>query len=571
MHVRSALCLLGLLLAGLPATGVTAGPGTTITYRILFNGQVVSDEGTIAMSCGGDAACVRRVPAAPRVARAPEETGWVDYAGRRIIQTAEFSDRTRGSYILPFAELSPFRVTSDRDTILGFACVKATATVRSNQIDLWFTRDAGVRGTPALNVEPPDGLVLKTVRNGTYEVVAESYEPGTPPSAPALPTAWGDITDVSGYRERVTQSWITTVPIFTREQIRYDAAAPRSLEPDERGVLRFGGGTLVVKHVRLPASANASIWAEVVERSLGDAYDRTGSVIVIPTDRPRSFLDALRDGVAALPLLTGRDGRTYQGIAATADYLPPVEVMRFITPYGVGKFNDQLTIRGVEWADSVTYKMDVTELAPMLHGDVWIGVYVGNYDAFGHQVSLTLRYHANQQEEAPLAAETGWIQPLCCTTNVLEMDGQQYGRIFESDTLHVDFTVPAGGEAFSLRYLTTGHGGWGGGDEFNPKMNTILLDGRMIGNPVPWRSDCATFRRFSPAAGAVWNGLYNSDHSRSGWCPGTTVNPYVIPLPGLSPGAHRLSIAIPAGAPEGNSSGAWNVSAAILGTRTTRE
>jgi hypothetical protein len=56
--------------------------------------------------------------------------------------------------------------------------------------------------------------------------------------------------------------------------------------------------------------------------------------------------------------------------------------------------------------------------------------------------------------------------------------------------------------------ITTGHGGWGGGDEFNQKMKVLLVDGRRIWSYIPWRSDCGTYRNFNPASGNFWNGSF---------------------------------------------------------------
>src|SRR5699024_6216371 len=116
-----------------------------------------------------------------------------------------------------------------------------------------------------------------------------------------------------------------------------------------------------------------------------------------------------------------------------------------------------------------------------------------------------------------------------------------------------------------LRYLSTGHGGWDGGDEFNPKQNTIFIDGKKVYAYTPWRTDCATYRLENPSSGNFSNGLSSSDYSRSGWCPGTTTNPVFIPLPYLTPGWHTITIAIPQGKPEGNSFSFWNVSGVLLG------
>jgi hypothetical protein len=595
--------ILGAAILGLGFPIARAAGPATVTYRILSNGQEAPEEGRIVLECGDGVARVHNWPASRLVPTAPEEVGWIDFAGTRSVQTARFNDGSRCSFVTAFTELPTLEVTTEHDTIQGFACLKATTVIRSNRIQLWFTRDAGLRGSPSLNLVVPDGLVLKVVRNGNYEIVAEGIEgrvgattegagpatgdgrgelergeaaaaagdtaairsPRNSAATLSLPTDWGEITEAAGYRARLAESWVTTVRVFDREPIRFSGDAKGTVGPDDRGVYRCGGGTLVVRRVTLPAIEETTVFAEVVEASRGDAYDRTGSVIVIPTDRPGSFLDALHDSVASLPVLTGRDGRVYHGITAGPDYLPPVEVMRFITPFGVRHYNEQVKVRGLAWADSVVYKMEVTDLLPVLRGEAWIGVFVGNYDAGGHEVSLTLRFHANRREESSQTPVQPWLLPLCNTVNVLEMAGQEYGRIFERDTLSVEFELPARVENLRLRYLTTGHGGWENGDEFTPRVNTILIDGRVVANPVPWRSDCASFRRNNPASGNFWNGLSSSDFSRSGWCPGATVNPLIVPLSGLAPGRHRFSVAIPAGAPEGGSFSAWNVSAALTG------
>ena len=50
----------------------------------------------------------------------------------------------------------------------------------------------------------------------------------------------------------------------------------------------------------------------------------------------------------------------YFVFVATGDYQPPVELLRFITPFGVRHFNDQVTVRGIAWEDSAVYRAYVT-------------------------------------------------------------------------------------------------------------------------------------------------------------------------------------------------------------------
>jgi hypothetical protein len=116
-----------------------------------------------------------------------------------------------------------------------------------------------------------------------------------------------------------------------------------------------------------------------------------------------------------------------------------------------------------------------------------------------------------------------------------------------------------------LRYITTGHGGWENGDEFVPKKNTLLLNGKEVFSFVPWRQDCGTYRLFNPASGNFNDGLSSSDLSRSNWCPGTATQPIDIVLGNLQPGTYTLQVTIPQGAPEGGSFSAWNVSGVLFG------
>jgi hypothetical protein len=307
------------------------------------------------------------------------------------------------------------------------------------------------------------------------------------------------------------------------------------------------------------------LFVELNQHSNGDAYDRTGSVFVIPEGKEQSFLDGLRKGVKTMPEYLARNGKSYQGIVATDNFLPLVEILRFFTPFGVGYFNDKVTVYGQQWQDSTFYKQEVSELLPVLQGECWIGVFIGNYDKGGHRVSLKLKYYPGSMDVADKPAKKYWTMPLFNTVNVMEMSGQEYGTLFDRDSLKVDVTIPEGVKNIRMRYITTGHGGWENGDEYNQKMNTVLLDGKVLFQYTPWRTDCATYRKYNPASGNFWNGITSSDGSRSGWCPGTATNPVFYPIESITPGKHQISVTIPLGKNEGGSFSAWNISGVLIG------
>ena len=397
-----------------------------------------------------------------------------------------------------------------------------------------------------------------------------------------------------GYRncQRVTgrelsnlkkQKLVITTRIFDDVQLSWGQKNDH-VEGDYRvntpfdSVLHFAGGTLALKRVILPQlPSHYQTFIELHQRSNGDAYDRTGSVFVIPGASDilePNFFDGINNHPDSLPVIIGKDGQKYQGFVEALSrlkeyrissfvYSPPVELMRFFTPFGVGHFNDRVQIDGLEWADETYYKQEVTDLASLLQGEVWIGVWIGNYDGGGHKVTLDIKSYPGSEMWDDGEKREVYVTSLFNTCNVLEMAGQNYGKVFGTDSLTAIFSV-WGDEKIRLRYISTGHGGWDGGDEFTPKPNTILIDGKPMFTYTPWREDCGCYRRFNPVSGNFWNGMSSSDYSRSGWCPGTATQPVYFDLPPLKEGNHTITIAIPQGEPLGGSFSHWAVSAVLI-------
>ena len=194
---------------------------------------------------------------------------------------------------------------------------------------------------------------------------------------------------------------------------------------------------------------------------------------------------------------------------------------------------------------------------------MWVGVWIGNYDGGGHHVTVDLNSYPND-EHWDDSKRGPQVISLFNTTNVLEMAGQNYGQLFNTDSIRVSFFVPEHHNGLRLRLISTGHGGWDGGDEFNPKTNFILIDGELAFTHTPWRGDCARYREWNPVSGNFWNGVSSCDLSRSGWCPGTATQPVYFDLSYLTPGHHTLTLAIPQGAPLEGSISHWCVSGALL-------
>jgi GLPGLI family protein len=492
-----------------------------------------------------------------------KEAQYIDYQEQVTWQILTSKDKSRYALKMPFSTYEKAKLTGDTSMLLGYHCRKAKVIIRSNTIEIWFTTDLSLKGSPSLDVAPGLGLILKTVRNGNFETYATRVELRKVTDAEVdLPKDVGQIVDEANYRRKEIDNRFTTIPIFSQQHINFTDSIINPADGLENVTYRYASGTIVLKKIKLPQEGNYEVFAHLTQYSNGDAYDRTGSVFIIPQDREISFLDGLRKNVHALPLYKDKQGKEYQGVVATGQYLPPMELMRFFTPFGVRQFNGRSKIAGYHWADSVNYKQDITNLLPRLRGEVWIGVFIGNYDRGGHIINLSIELHPKQADSTK---KTEWIEPLFNTLNLMEMAGQNYATMFDHDSLTVSVNIPTGLKKLALRYISTGHGGWGNGDEFNQKLNEIFIDGKRVFSFIPWRTDCGTYRMSNPSSGNFGDGLSSSDLSRSNWCPGTTTNPVYIPLNEVAPGPHTFKVAIPLGQREGSSFSAWNISGVLIG------
>lgn len=452
-----------------------------------------------------------------------------------------------------------FEFFKEERIILGYKCKKARAIINSNTIDIWYTDALGIKGSPAvlgMNL----GLVLEINQNGNYLIQATKVERITTKKNPLKINDFSKAkrVDTATYRDLLWKSRFTSLKVFEDEIINF---SDKLVSNDS--ILRFGNGTIILRKIKFPEIAQGNqIFAELTTWSNGDAYDRTGSVFIIPTDSKISFFDALQDGVKAIPLYVNGNNKEYRGVVRTEDYTPLVELMRFFTPFGIKQYN-HINLKGKDWHNQVSYRQDISELNPELSSkELYIGVFIGNYDQGGHKINLEITIH-NEVAQNP---KNKFSMPLFNTTNVMEMSGQNYATMFDSDNgLRVTFSLDKELKNAKLRYITTGHGGWENGDEFVPKKNTILLNGKEAFSFVPWRQDCGSYRLYNPASGNFQNGLSSSDYSRSNWCPGTLTNPILIDLGNLEKGTHTIVVKIPQGAPEGNSFSAWNVSGILLG------
>ena len=495
-----------------------------------------------------------------------EDITYVNYETDSAYFQMKFSDGD--SYFASFPLKSNVQFTEEgNEKINGYDCKKYRTSINSNTIEVWMTESLGYDAMPSISRGVLKGVMVRQLINGNRMFELRNIKKDRKIKKEIIPSEMGQRVAPRDIDKISKDKLIIRTSIFDKEQIHFAEIEKFKGEIPYDTVIHFAYGTLILKRVNLDTlPEHYSYFIEVEEQSNGDAYDRSGSIFVIPTDRELSLKDALIDSIQLLHSYTDRRDITYRAIKLEDEFLPVVELMRFFTPFGVNHFNDRVKIDGLEWSDVAYYKQEVTDVAKHLRGDVLIGAFISNYDGGGHKLSMDiLAYPGSYSWD--LSYNDDWTLPLFNTCNVMEMAGQHYCRMFKTDSLTVEFEIPENVSNLRLRYISTGHGGWGGGDEFNPKENTIIIDGEKVFTHTPWRCDCATYREMNPVSGNFWNGQSSSDLSRSGWCPGTATQPVYFDLSFLKPGKHTITIAIPQGDDEGSSFNHWMVSGMLLGTQ----
>ena len=526
-----------------------------ITYLKSSNGTLLESQDPIVVFTNANQTLLSTESIFNGKASFPFEQTSIDRIGNTFSQ---FAALNRNETITTKDSLSlakqTFELLTETKKILGYDCKKAKTIVNSNTIEFWYTDTLKIKGSPTV-LGQNLGLVLEMVRNGNFVISATKIEKTK--KFPLL-SLTKKVVDGLTYKDLLWKSRFTTVPIFKDQIINFSEDSKSN-----DSILRFANGTIAVRKVKFPTiPAGSQVFIDVNEQSNGDAYDRTGSIFIIPTDNAVSFMDGLQKGAKELPVYTNDNGKTYQGVVRTENYSPLLEVLRFFTPFGVKQYNT-IQLKDKTWQESVPYRQDISDLrATLSNQEVWIGINIGNYDKGGHKVSANITIH-NEEDSKATALK---VLPLFDTNNVMEMAGQEYATMFNSDKgLEINFTLTSAIKNAKLRYITTGHGGWENGDEFVPKKNTIVLNQKEVFSFTPWRQDCGSYRLYNPASGNFPNGLSSSDYSRSNWCPGTVTNPIYIDLGNLESGKYTLQIKIPQGATEGTSFSSWNVSGVLIG------
>lgn len=527
-----------------------------ITYQRSSNGKIIENQDLLKVFATHNQVVLSSEKIEANQVALPFEKTLIDTKDLSFYQAATLSNNKVISYKDNEAiKNQKLELLPETKKILGYLCKKAKTIINSNTIEIWYTDALNFKASPSvLGVNL--GLVLEITRNGNSTTQAIKIQKKK--SKNNSSTKIENTVDVLVYKDLLWKSRFITLPVFENEIISFSSEAKSN-----DSIIRFANGTIALKKIKIPNQAKSSIaFLDLIEQSNGDAYDRTGSVFVIPISTSKqTFLNGLEKGKDALPIYKNGNGKEYQGVIATSNYEPLTELMRFFTPFGIKQYN-HIQLKDKTWEDQVAYRQEITDVLQQYAGqEVWIGVFVGNYDKGGHKITMNLTLHSED-----LPSKSTKLFPLFNTTNIMEMAEQNYGTMFDVEKgLETKITLSQPLKNAKIRYITTGHGGWENGDEFVPKKNTILINGKEVFQFTPWRQDCGSYRLYNPASGNFPNGLSSSDYSRSNWCPGMVTTPTYIDLGDLPAGDYTIQVKIPQGKPEGGSFSSWNVSGILIG------
>ncbi len=330
---------------------------------------------------------------------------------------------------------------------------------------------------------------------------------------------------------------------------------------------QMGNGRIILRKIQIPNfERTVKIKATIRLQSNGDRWDKSGSCFILPADTNSINIFQAAQGRCTLPE-TGEEIEQLQGIIPGKNFKPTIELMRFMTPFGVGHYSgdstsNRLPVYIPKWENEVVYTEDISDLSSVFKNEIWVGIWIDTWTKEGYKVSLTLTFDESNLECDK--QKTTHVEPLINT--VAYFNPKKNADIFARKNIEVKVRIPENATNVRLKYITTGHGGHSGGDEFTKKRNILYLNDKEILSFIPWRDDCAAFRRFNPTSG-VWlvkdtasyydpeakkylkkeieERLASSDLSRSNWCPGSGVHPVVVELPTIKSGDNIIRFSIP--------------------------
>ena len=210
-------------------------------------------------------------------------------------------------------------------------------------------------------------------------------------------------------------------------------------------LLYLGNGRIALKKISIPSSS-MNRKAEIVVRlvSNGDPWDKTGSCFLLPQKSGINMLDIAANRAVYPPHDTTRY-ENLSGIVQGENYLPTVELMRFMTPFGVGHFSDNADSVSAKrrpvyvdgWSSYVEWRQDITDLLPLLEENPYVGVFVDTWTKDGYLVDVTINLM-----ESILPCDSKPVSHVEPLINTVYYIGQKHPDIFSRKDVVIPFSIP---------------------------------------------------------------------------------------------------------------------------------
>ena len=211
----------------------------------------------------------------------------------------------------------------------------------------------------------------------------------------------------------------------------------------DRGDYRLDAGRIRLKPIALPRrDRQCAITVDVSLRSAGDPWDKSGTLFAFADAAGRDYLQRMQYGGDAD---TTHFAGTLSNLEGTRE--PALELLRFITPFGVGHFSHTERAQAYKpesvgaWADSVHWAADLSHMQSWLTDadTLWVGVYIDTWTAEGYTVSASITM---DESDLPCdAALTQTTRPLLNTTKLAH--DQRPFTAFPNGPLSVPFILDA--------------------------------------------------------------------------------------------------------------------------------
>ena len=180
-----------------------------------------------------------------------------------------------------------------------------------------------------------------------------------------------------------------TLQVFDHTPVRFapDVYTGSFNEPAADSIYHLVNGRILLKRIEVPDyQRNVRVTARVSIASNGDRWDKSGSCFVLPKESAINLLNIAK-GERAFPEIDSLKLEKLIGVVPGPDYQPTVELLRFMTPFGVGYYskedNELSKVRKPvyidQWADSTNWEQDITDLYPLLKGEAYVGIFIDTW------------------------------------------------------------------------------------------------------------------------------------------------------------------------------------------------